>query len=160
MPTDTFRLIFLGGMLFIAQISVVPLIKIGAAIPDLLLIFVLMMARRNSIYGVVSGFLVGLAQDLLTAKYFGIYALIKCTIGFWVGWYLMKKQTSVSISFWILIILSASIFQYLFYSIFFLQGSDIDFGAYLYQYSLPAIIYTSVAGVLWVIRPSKSRKIT
>ena len=73
-----------GGSL--AQTTVVPVVAFGGIVPDIPLVFTILIAlRRGPEIGLLTGFGFGLAQDLLGGGLLGIQALSKGVVGFWAG---------------------------------------------------------------------------
>ena len=77
-------LMLLGGGL--AQGSVAPALRIGAVAPDIpLILTVLLGLRRGPEIGCLSGFAVGLFQDVAGGGFVGAQALTKALVGFAAG---------------------------------------------------------------------------
>lgn len=76
-------LIFGGGL---AQTTVVPVLRIGSATPDIALVLtVLLGLRKGPELGCLSGFVAGLLQDVTGGGFVGAQALTKALVGFGVG---------------------------------------------------------------------------
>lgn len=70
----------------ILQGTVFQKVAVGGVKPDLLLFLVIFAALLEGPRGgIKTGFLVGLAQDLIAGKYIGLYTLTKMLTGFMVG---------------------------------------------------------------------------
>ena len=67
--------------------------------PDFMLVFLIFIASQNNRgYTTISGFLIGLTQDLLAHQdIFGFMALIKTCFGFFLGTIDLKTQSTRSI---------------------------------------------------------------
>jgi rod shape-determining protein MreD len=77
-------LTILGGG--VAQVTVVPALRIGNVLPDLPLIVVVLLAlRRGPEFGCLAGFAAGLVQDAVGGGLIGVQALTKALAGFAVG---------------------------------------------------------------------------
>lgn len=77
-------LMLLGGGL--AQTSVAPALSVGGVAPDIpLVLTVLLGLRRGPEVGCVSGFAVGLLQDVAGGGFVGAQALTKALVGFAAG---------------------------------------------------------------------------
>lgn len=73
-----------GGTL--VQSTVVPLFGVGGVVPDLPVVLVVLLAlRRGPEAGCLSGFALGLAQDLVAGGPVGLQALSKAVVGFVAG---------------------------------------------------------------------------
>ncbi len=79
-----FALMLLGGGL--AQTSVAPALRIGGVAPDIpLILAVLLGLARGAEVGCLSGFAVGLLQDVAAGGFVGAQALTKALVGFAAG---------------------------------------------------------------------------
>lgn len=77
-------LILLGGGL--AQGSLAPALRVGSVAPDIpLILTVLLGLRRGPEAGCLSGFAVGLLQDVAAGGFLGAQALTKALVGFAAG---------------------------------------------------------------------------
>lgn len=73
-----------GGAL--VQSTVVPILGVGAVVPDVPVILVALLAlRRGPEAGCLTGFALGLAQDVVGGGPVGVHALSKAIIGFVAG---------------------------------------------------------------------------
>ena len=80
----TLALMLLGGGL--AQTSLAPALRIGGVTPDIpLILAVLLGLRRGPEVGCLSGFAVGLLQDVAAGGFVGAQALTKALVGFAAG---------------------------------------------------------------------------
>lgn len=80
----TLALMLLGGGL--AQTSLAPALRIGGVAPDIpLILAVLLGLRRGPDVGCLSGFAVGLLQDVAAGGLVGAQALTKALVGFAAG---------------------------------------------------------------------------
>ncbi|HVN47217.1 MAG TPA: rod shape-determining protein MreD, partial [Bacteroidota bacterium] len=74
--------------LFLLQTLFLPLVSLAGFIPDVLLIWLVTNAlRRGQIEATVSGFVVGLLQDIVTIKFLGLAAFSKTITGFILGYF-------------------------------------------------------------------------
>lgn len=83
--------ILLYGLLFLVSIvlqsTILHFFEIGGAKPDLLLVFVVLLAiLKGKKAGASIGFFFGLLEDLVIGKYIGMQALIKMITGFLIGY--------------------------------------------------------------------------
>ncbi|MGH2650363.1 MAG: rod shape-determining protein MreD [Actinomycetota bacterium] len=73
-----------GGTL--AQSTIVPVVGVAGVVPDLPIVLVILLAlRRGPEVGCLTGFALGLAQDVVAGGPLGLQALAKAVIGFVVG---------------------------------------------------------------------------
>ena len=81
--------VFIGLILLLVQLTVIELVSIRGAVPNLLVIFLIyfvQVAQRTKT--IVFAFLLGVIQDLLTCGVPGVYALAKSVAGFIAGRYI------------------------------------------------------------------------
>ena len=83
-----------GGAL--VQSTIAPVFGVGAVVPDVPVILVALLAlRRGPEAGCLTGFALGLAQDVIAGGPVGVHALSKAVIGFGVGdlprWFLVSR---------------------------------------------------------------------
>lgn len=89
----TLAFMLLGGGL--AHTSVAPALRIGGVAPDIpLILTVLLGLSRGSEVGCLSGFAVGLLQDVAAGGFVGAQALTKALVGFAAG--LLSERLWVS----------------------------------------------------------------
>ncbi len=81
--------LMLAGITFAGLIlrSIFPrALGLAWATPDFPLLLVVFNAMfRGPVYGAVTGFLIGLAEDLFFGRFIGLNALAKCVVGFLAG---------------------------------------------------------------------------
>lgn len=150
--------------LFLLQTLFVPFISIAGFIPDVLLIWLVTNAlRRGQIEATISGFIVGLLQDSITIKFFGLAALAKTVTGFVLGYFYNEntiEQTLGSYRFVLLVLLSSLIHNAVYFFVLF-QGAEgsaigsmleMNFGLTLYTVVisvLPMFVYSQKYDVSW-----------
>ncbi len=137
--------------LLLLQTTFVPIITVEGATPDLLLIWVVFVSlRRGQIEGTISGFLVGLAEDLTTTQFLGLAALSKTVAGFVMGYFFNANkmpQLLGTYRFPLLVMLSAGIHGVIYFPIF-LLGSDAFAFQTLVVNVVATALYTSIVSVL------------
>jgi rod shape-determining protein MreD len=139
-------LIIVSSVALLIQIYFIPLIEIKIWRPDLIILVVIYTGYRfGVINATITGFLLGIIQDLLGTNLLGISALSNCIVGFLAG---QTKQMKFSINAKtlttiILILLNSSIF-YFFYQI----NSEATFVYLLFTRVFPNTIYTFLAGII------------
>ena len=98
-------LIALGFFIVFFQVSLVDLFQLGDHKPDLRALFVFLVALRlGPVFGVWTGFFVGLSLDVFTG-YMGTQALIGSVLGFLFGLVeerviYFKRQSYIFLYFW------------------------------------------------------------
>ena len=82
-----FKILFFGFLILFSQILISELIIINNIRPDFLIIYILYTSLKyGRLKGLLSGFLLGILEDLITGSiYFGISALCKTISGFLFG---------------------------------------------------------------------------
>jgi rod shape-determining protein MreD len=97
--------------LLLLQTTFVPFLSISGFLPDLLLIWVVYIAvTRGQLEATVTGFAVGLLQDVIAIQFFGLTALAKTLAGFVGGYFFnenITEQTLGSYRFLLIIVLSS-----------------------------------------------------
>jgi rod shape-determining protein MreD len=137
--------------LLLLQTTFIPFLSVAGFLPDLLLIWVVYIAvTRGQMEGTVTGFVVGLLQDVVTMQFFGLTALTKTVAGFVAGYFFNEngtEQTLGSYRFLMIILLSSFVHNVIYYGIF-LQGiQDAVFTTTL-EFSIATSVYTGLLGVL------------
>jgi rod shape-determining protein MreD len=142
-------LIALG--LLVLQTTFIPFLSIGGFVPDLFLIWVVYVAvRYGQMEATVTGFLVGLLQDAVTMQFFGLSALTKTVAGFVAGYFFNEnstEQTLGSYRFILILLLSSSVHNLLYYGIF-LQGIQDAVVTTTIEFSVATALYTALLSVL------------
>ncbi len=156
---DIAKLVVWGGLVFLAQTVLAPLIDINGIRPDFLLIFVMSVTLKRGRYaGLAAGFLAGIAQDSISLGFLGVMALAKCSIAFWSGKWLEKRDSDLSSIGWLILIVIAAFVQDIFAGLFLLQGSSVGMLEYIFRSVIPAGFYTGVFGFLWYLTPFGKRR--
>lgn len=137
--------------LLLLQTTFIPFLSVAGFLPDLLLIWVVYITvTRGQMEGTVTGFVVGLLQDVVTMQFFGLTALTKTVAGFVAGYFFNEngtEQTLGSYRFLMIILLSSFVHNVIYYGIF-LQGiQDAVFTTTL-EFSIATSVYTGLLGVL------------
>ena len=138
-------------LLFIAQMTLIPFISIGGVTPDLLLIWLVLTAlRRGQIEATVSGFVVGLLQDIVSTKFLGLAALAKTVAGFVVGYFHNRNTTEATLGSYrfVMLLLLAGVVHTVLYFLIFLQGAEGGILVETVLLSLGVTLYTGAIGVL------------
>jgi len=138
-------------VLLLAQTTFIPLISLGGFLPDLLMIWLVIVAlQRGQIEATVTGFVAGLLQDLVATKFLGLAALSKTIACFVIGYFYnenMIEQTLGSYRFLMLVLL-ASFLHDLVYFLVFLQGVEGSLFFTTVELSTGMALYTGLIAVL------------
>jgi len=138
-------------LLLLLQTTVVPFLSFGGYVPDLLLVWVVYIAiRRGQIEAAVSGFLIGLLQDVTTTQFFGLAALAKTVGGFAAGYFFNENKTEQTLGTYrfVMIILLASLIHNILYYMIFFQGTEVSLVLTTLRFSILTGLYTSLLGFL------------
>ncbi len=138
-------------VLLLVQTTFIPLISLGGFLPDLLMIWLVVVAlQRGQIEATVTGFAAGLLQDLVATKFLGLAALAKTITCFVLGYFYnenMVEQTLGSYRFVMLVALGAFLHD-LIYFVVFLQGTEQPIFFLMLELSAGMALYTAVIAVL------------
>lgn len=144
------RFIILLVTAWILQATVIPLLAIGSAEPDIILIVVATYAfLEGPTAGVLAGFLGGLFQDLLLIRGVGLNIISKTMVGYLAG--LVERTlfgTSSLLPTAVMFVVSL-INQVLYIVTSFIVGDNIEIWLAFRTIILPSAIYTS--GVTYLI---------
>jgi rod shape-determining protein MreD len=137
--------------LLLLQTTFVPLISLGGCLPDILILYLVYIGlRRGQIEATITGFVIGLLQDVVTIKFFGLAALSKTIAGFVLGYFFNEntiEQTLSSYRYLLLIALCSAINNIIYFIIFF-QGTEGSVIVYSLEWTLGITLYTCVIGAL------------
>jgi rod shape-determining protein MreD len=155
-------IIIIIGILLL-QTTFLPFISLGGYLPDLFLIYLVYLAlQRGQIEATITGFIIGLFQDIIAVKFLGLAALAKTIGGFVAGYFYNEntfEQTLGSYRY-VLLIGLCSIVQNLVYFTIFFQGSEGSFLFSVLELTFGMTFYTCVIGVLPMFYFSRKFDIT
>ena len=145
------RTLFVALALLLLQTTIVPFLSLGGYLPDLLLVWLVYIAlRRGQVEAAISGFAVGLLQDVTTIQFFGLAALAKTIGGFAAGYFFNENTTEETLGtyrFVLIVLLAAFIHDGVYYVIFF-QGADVPTVTTTLRWSFLSSFYTASVAVL------------
>ncbi len=146
MTTLGYLLVFL--LFLVTQTVFVPFIEIAGVRPDVLLIFLVIFGmKRERIVGTVSGFGIGLIQDLFTAGFLGANALVKTLTGFLVQPFSSEKSRETAVGFgWRFFWLA--FLHDLLLSWIFAWGNTMSVWFFLVRFVVPGAVYSTVAALI------------
>lgn len=137
--------------LLLLQTTFIPSISLGGFLPDLLMLFLVYFAlQRGQIESTVCGFILGLLEDSISIKFFGLSALSKTVTGFVAGYFYNENtigQTLGSYRYVLLVGLSSLIHNLLYFTLFF-QGSEHSILVSVLTSSFGMTLYTCLIGIL------------
>ena len=137
-------------VLLLLQTTFIPFLSMGGFLPDVLLIWVVYIAvTRGQMEATITGFAVGLLQDVVTIQFFGLSALTKTLAGFVAGYFFnenLTEQTLGSYRFLLITLLSSFVHNVLYYGIF-LQGIQDALLTTMVEFSVAVSLYTALMSV-------------
>jgi rod shape-determining protein MreD len=135
-------------LVLVLQSTIVRMLEIGSVVPDLTLIFIVVVSLRfGSIAGLWFGFMTGLVQDVYQADHLGAYALSKTLLGYAVG----LAEEHVLRLYWVSKVLLLA-FAFLLHDLVHATAMGLDqrlIPDLLIHRTLPEGLYTVVIGSLW-----------
>ncbi|MBT3231794.1 MAG: rod shape-determining protein MreD [Calditrichaeota bacterium] len=159
MIVDVLRYIIIGILLLSIENSAGKYLDVLGIRPDLLLIFTISTSiRRGRNHGLLVGFFSGLAQDMTSLGFLGIYALSKSSLGFWLGRWVEERDQLIRTWLWMVIIFFCVVVQGIWQGLFVIQSPDIGFMEFLFKSILPIAVYTGVLGGVWALIPMSTKR--
>ena len=144
--------IALSLLVLLVQTGVIRFLSIGGIVPDLVLLWVAALAiRRGQIPATSAGFLLGLAQDILSGDgMLGLSALTKTLAGFIAGYFYNENKTLQTMGSYRLLLIAGlvSLVHDGLYFLLFLQGSGISWSRSLLEYGIPTTVYTLAVALI------------
>jgi rod shape-determining protein MreD len=137
--------------LLLLQTTFLPFIALGGYLPDLFILYLVYIAlRRGQMEATVSGFIIGLLQDMITTQFFGLAALSKTISGFVAGYFYNENTAEQTLGSYryVLLVALCSIVHNLMYFIVFFQGSNNPVFFSTLERTLGITLFTCVISVL------------
>lgn len=134
---------------FILQSTVVNKIQLGNVVPNICLILIVSIAYFNgSSTAVFHGFIIGLLFDVFFGDFIGLFSLFYVLTAYLCG---LFHKTFYDYNFdlklpTILFIASCLAHNMITYVCYFLLDGDLSFRTYLYDFIIPDLLYTVIAG--------------
>jgi rod shape-determining protein MreD len=155
------RYALIALLLLVAQASLIQFIAIAGVTPDIVLIYVIVVAlREGQVRGTVWGFAIGLAGDVLTGSFLGLGALTKTAAGFVAGYFYNEaspEQPLATYTF-LIVVATAGLMHNLLYYLFALQGLSVPLSTIIFKYVAGSTVYTLlVALVPYFFMTSRAR---
>lgn len=146
------------AILILLQKTFIWLIALSAMniTPDLVIIAVVYISiSEGKIFGSITGFLAGLAIDLISGSFLGLMALSYSLAGFIAGGFFTEGDKYLfKLNFLIIVFLSSIISNFIFYIIYF-QGLSLNLLEIFTRYILTTTTYTAIVSIVYIIFPSK-----
>ncbi len=145
------RLILLTTGFIILQTTIVSFTSVLNIVPDVMLIWIVYIAITNGqIPATAYGFGIGLAIDLVSGEFLGLYALCKTIAGFLAGYFYHENKIEMTLSNYrfLVIVGVISFIHNIVYFIIFTQGSDVGLFAAIIQFGIFSSLYTTVVAAI------------
>ena len=142
-------------ILFILQTTLVPVLSIFGAKPDLLLLGLFFLAiRKDAIPAVFTGFILGLAQDFYSPEILGQNALAKSVAGYFAGFFNEKVMRLDPIIQLALLLLMFLLHDAIYFAVQAVQAhaSLQVIGTQIITVTLPRTAYTLLLALIPVFR--------
>jgi len=137
--------------LLLLQTTFISAISLDGYLPDIFILFLVAVAlRRGQMEATVTGFIVGLLQDIVTTRFFGLAALTKTVTGFIAGYFYNEnttEQTLGSYRYILLVGLCSLVHNFLYFTIFF-QGTEGSVIASTLTASFGTMVYTCAVSLV------------
>jgi len=160
MRTDYIYSIILFFPLLIIQTTIVPLVAIDGAVPDLILIMLVFYTIRNGqFYGTVLGFIYGFIFDLITGSFLGSTMLSKTLAGFLAGYFYNENRLESNFKsyvFSLIVLLCASVDSVIYTFITQIDFSSSLFSLLIEQGMIPGIYTALLSFVVAIFYPQRS----
>ncbi len=150
----------IGILIIIVQVLISPLLSIAGVSPDFLLIFLVWITiREGQLAGEVSGFLLGLALDILSSNILGVHALSKTVACFCVGFFFDQERIDQNIRNWpfLLLTLLAAVVNNALYYFLITRGTDMSFAEFAFRYGAVGALYTVFISIFPLLYWSRKR---
>ncbi|MBI5470855.1 MAG: rod shape-determining protein MreD [Ignavibacteriae bacterium] len=128
--------------------TLVNVISIGTAIPDVLLIWIVYISITSTqLNGTLAGFAIGLLVDLISGNdgMLGLSALTKAVAGFLAGYFYNENMTEQTLAGWkfVFAVGVVSLLHNAVYFLIFLQGTEISWWRIVALHGIPSALYTT-----------------
>jgi len=137
--------------LLLLQTTFLPFIALGGYLPDLFILYLVYIAlHRGQIEATISGFVIGLLQDIITTQFFGLAAFSKTIAGFAAGYFFNEntvEQTLGSYRYVLLVALCSAVHNLIYFIIFF-QGSNVPVFFSTIEHTMGTTLYTCVISII------------
>ncbi len=147
-------------LLVIVDVLASRYITVADAMPDLVLIFLAyIIITRGQFAAQITGFVLGLALDIISSGTLGAHALSLTLAGFLLGYFFDDDLAKQRLRNWpfLLFVFAASVIANLVYYFFFTAGSGLSFFAYATERGGLGTLFTVIVAVIpmyyWSRRP-------
>ncbi|MBI3005894.1 MAG: rod shape-determining protein MreD [Ignavibacteriales bacterium] len=146
-----FRSALVAVLLLLIQTTFIPYVSVWGYLPDIFIPWLVYVGlRRGQVEATVSGFAVGLLQDLVATKFLGLAALSKTLSSFIAGYFYNENQIEQSLGSYryVLIVMLSSVVHNTVYFLIFFQGVEGSLLMSVVQASIGTTLYTGVISVM------------
>ncbi|MER3523247.1 MAG: rod shape-determining protein MreD [Ignavibacteria bacterium] len=148
-----FSAVVLSLLLVLLQTTIVNVLTLGYAVPDLLILWIVVLAiRRGQVVATLYGFGIGVFLDLISGSdgMLGLSALSKSLAGFVAGYFYHENRIELTLSSVRLVVVvgSAALLHNAVYFLIFLRGSDVIWWRAVSEHGVPSTLYTTVLSVI------------
>jgi rod shape-determining protein MreD len=140
--------------LLILQTTIIPLLSLYGAVPDLILILLVYYSvRQGQMFGTILGFVFGFLFDLITGSLLGSAMLSKTTAGFIAGYFSNENKRDVFLYSYVFtfIVLLCSVADSIVYSFFSTADLQRNFLLLFFEQGFLPGIYTAIISILAII---------
>lgn len=155
-----FRTGLMSFLLIALQSTLVNYLALGGIAPDLLLIWVVIIAlREGQLKGTIWGFAIGLVADLVSGGFLGLSALTKTIGGFIAGYFYNENKTRQTLGSYRLlaIMLFVGLVHNILYFIIFTRGAEISIADAVLRFGLISTLYTTTVTILPLLAFSRKQ---
>ena len=138
-------------VLVIVQVLASRFLTIGGAMPDLIVIYLaFVIIMRGQLIAEITGFVLGLALDILSSGTLGAHALSLTLAGFLLGYFFDEELAKQRLRNWpfLLFVFAASVITNLVYYFFFTAGSGLSFINYATERGGLTTLYTVITAIV------------
>lgn len=149
-------------IIFILQSAVLPFLFNGVSQPNLIFVFVVLIALHyGQRVGIVTALFGGLCQDIIIGNFFGLhllpYLIIACICSY-IGRDIDKDQWILTL---LIVLAMTELCLVVSCLMLFMSGQYIHFMAYLFTYSIPMLVYHGILAlpvdhIVWKLRREDS----
>ncbi len=145
-----FILVIIEILLFyLLQTSVFPYFALAGVVPDLLMILTVSVAfTRGRIQGMLTGLAAGLLMDFCFSSIVGFYGILYLVTGYLAGFsHKIYDRNDYTLPL-ILVGVSELIYNLLYFVVFYMLQGRLNFGYYMYRFTVPRVIYTVLLSII------------
>lgn len=146
------------GLIFVIaiflQYTFADLMAIAGVKPNFILIYLVVLSiKYGRLFGGIAGFIMGIIEDSIFTAIFGLNALCKSFVGFFVTSIPTSMFGTALLNTGILLFI-ADLFHDFLYNWIYSFGSGTGAVYLLFRFAIPGALYTSLVGmIIWAILP-------